>query len=297
MNLKVSKILKDIKTLKIQGAREVAKAGAEAIKLTALKSRAKTREDFVSELQEIGKKLSETRPTEPALRNAVTKILTQVSSYENFNRIKKFTENICNNYLNELQKALKDIGRIGSNQINTGETILTHCHSHSVVEIFKEAKKQGKNFRVIVTETRPLNQGIITAKELLEIGIKVTFCVDAAIGWVMKEVDKVLVGCDAILADGSIVNKIGTFPMALIAERFAVPFFAAGGTYKFDPETVAGMTEPIEHRNPKEVISPRKLKKAEIINPAFDITPADYIRALITEKGIMKPELLRDFVE
>ena len=168
-----------------------------------------------------------------------------------------------------------------------------HCHSHDVVAILLEAKKQGKRFDVIVTETEPRRQGELTARDLLKAGIKVTYCVDSAIGYVMKSADRVLVGCDAILADGSIVNKIGTFPIAIVAQRFGVPFYVAGETLKFDTQTIAGIPEKIEQRDPKEVIDPKKIRGAKIINPAFDVTPADYVHSLITEKGIMKPEMLR----
>lgn len=298
MDSKLSKILQDIKNLKIQGAREIAKAGVKSISLFTARSKTKTKSQFLSGLENLGRTLSQVRPTEPALRNVVKNILLETKQFEGgLEDTKKLVLKLCENYLGMMEEALNKIAEIGSHQIENGDMILTHCHSHSVVEIFRKAKSQGKTFEVIVTETRPKYQGIITAKKLLNSKIKVTFCVDSAVGWVMKKTDKVLVGCDAILADGSVVNKIGTLPIAVLAERFGVPFLVAGGTYKFDPETVAGIPEPIEERDPKEVINPRKLPGAKIINPVFDVIPSEYIRAIITEKGIMRPELVREFVK
>ena len=110
----------------------------------------------------------------------------------------------------------------------------------------------------------------------------------------MKQATKMIVGADAILADGSVVNKIGTYAMALLAKQFQTPVFVAVETLKFDPVTVMGAAEPIEQRMPDEIVDPQEIKKARILNPAYDVTPAELIDALITEKGIMRPGLIRE---
>jgi ribose 1,5-bisphosphate isomerase len=294
---KVSRIIRNIKSMKIQGAREVAKAGLECFILTAKSSKARNRSEFVKEIRNLAGVLAKTRVTEPMLRNVMKNVLLKLNEYEGFENIGSATVNVCKGEMREMDLALINIAKIGSGQIENGDRVLTHCHSHDVIGIFLEAKKEGKRFEVIVTESRPRLQGILTAKDLLKAGIKVTYCVDSAIGWVMKKIDKVLVGCDAILADGSIVNKIGTFPIALVAEKFGVPFLVAGETLKFDTQTLMGIPEPIEKREAKEIIEPRKLPGARIINPAFDVTPADYIYTLITEKGIMRQEVLRERID
>jgi len=293
----VRQIIADIKALKIQGATKIAGAGVRCIEITARGSKAKSRSVFISELHELNEKLSGARPTEPALRNAIKSVLLRVQIYEEFETIKKYTIQVCKNYIKELKSMINKIADIGSNQIKDGDRILTHCHSEHVIAILKTAKKQGKKFEVIVTETRPKYQGMITAKKLLKSGIKVTYCIDAAIGYIMRDVTRVLVGCDAILADGSIVNKIGTFPMALTANKFGIPVVVAGGTYKFDAQTILGHPEPVELRDPAEVVSTRSLPKATVINPAFDITPAEFVHSLVTEKGITKPEWVRELAE
>ena len=291
------RIINEIKALKIQGATKIAGSGVKCIEITARKSKAKSRAAFISELHTLNEKLAAARPTEPALRNATKSVLRRFQIYEDFDTIKRYTVQVCNNYVKELRSMIGKIADIGSNQIKDGERILTHCHSEHVIAILKAARKQGKGFEVFVTETRPRYQGIITAKKLIGSGIKVTYCIDAAIGYIMRDVSKVLVGCDAILADGSIVNKVGTFPMAVVANKFGIPVVVAGGTYKFDAQTILGQPEPVEQRQPSEVIGSRVIPKATVINPAFDITPAEYVHSLVTEKGITKPEWVRELAE
>jgi len=292
---KVDSIVEDIAALKIQGAKDIALAGIKCMKIAATESAATKTEEFVEELRKVGGKASAARPTEPALRNCINIILAKVDRYElrRIQNIKKYAAMSCDKLAKDIEAMVTKIAVIGAGNISEGDTILTHCHSGHVIAILKEAKAQKKNFRVIVTETEPLRQGVQTARELLEARIPVTYCVDSAIGAVMKKVDRVLVGCDAILADGSIVNKIGTLPIAIVAARFNTPLFVAGESIKFDSQTVAGMPEPIETRSPAEIAQYSELRGADIINPAFDVVPAELVTALITELGVMKPELLR----
>jgi ribose 1,5-bisphosphate isomerase len=292
---KVDSIAEEIAALKIQGAMDIALAGLKCLKIAATESTASKTDDFVDELKKVAEKVAAARPTEPALRNVMGIVLNKVDRYElrRIQNIKKYAAMACDKLTKDVESMVTKIAIIGAGNISEGDTILTHCHSHHVMAILKEARLQKKNFRVIVTETEPLRQGLVTARELLEAKIPVTYCVDSAIGAVMKKVDKVLVGCDAILADGSIVNKIGTLPMAIVAARFNTPVFVAGESIKFDSKTVAGMPEPIETRSPREISGASEITGAEVINPAFDVVPADLITALITELGVMKPELLR----
>jgi ribose 1,5-bisphosphate isomerase len=287
----VQQIIRDIKAVRIQGAREVAKAGLKALSITAQKSRAKTKKAFVQELQKVSKQLIATRPTEPALRSSLAKVLARVQSSEirSVELLRRHAVRACEDITGHLRTALLQIASFGSDLVKEGDTVLTHCHSHSVVEILKQAKARGRNFRVIVTETRPLYQGLKTARDLLKVKIPVIYGVDSAIGSFIRDATKVLVGCDAILLDGSIVNKVGTFPLALLAREFGKPFYVSGETVK--------VTESVklEERDPKEVIDPKKLKGARVANPAFDITPAKLIEAIITERGLVKPEMVRRF--
>ncbi len=297
MEPECSRIISRIKNLEIQGATNVARAAMRCLEVTARKSKAKTRNAYLNDLEGVGKKLASARVTEPTLRNAVSTVILRVKLQEDLKAIRRVTLSECGRYMRELREMIESIAEIGSGEIDDGDVIFTHCHSSHVVEILKKAKRKGRRIEVIVTESRPRNQGIKTAKELLDAGINVTYCTDSACGYFMKRATKMLVGCDAILADGSVVNKTGTFPMAIVAKRFNVPVIVAGGTYKFDQQTILDRPEPIEFRNPREIINPSRLPKASILNPAFDVTPAEFIHSIITEKGITKPQWTRELVE
>ncbi len=286
------KIIDNIKSLRIQGAREVAKAGACAMQAAAKRSKAKTFAAFERDLQATAEKLVKARATEPALRHVVASILVNVRKEESpdLKKVRRMTNNLCSHWMQEIDAMLASIAHHGADLIKNKDVVLTHCHSHNVMAIFQLAKQQGKKFQVIVTETRPLRQGLVTARGLLKIKVPVIFGVDAAFGTLLKSATKVLVGCDAFLPDGSLVNKIGTFPIALVAKRMGKPFYTAGEIFKFTKEVT------IEQRSPKEVIDPNKLRGAKIVNPAFDVTPAEYIDKLITEKGAVRPGVLKEIV-
>jgi len=285
MDPKAKKIICGIKSLKIQSAHGIARAGLECLKIAIGSSKAIDRKSFLEEIQEIAQKIKTTRPTEIELGSIINLVLFKISENEteSVDSLKEYGLRMCDKQIAEAEVAMQRLIENGAKQIQEGDHILTHCHSRTVVGIFREAKKQGRDFTVFVTETRPLKQGLITAKELLESRIKIVYGVDSDMGYLMKKCTKVLVGCDAILPDGSIVNKIGTLPMAIVAKAFGKPFIVAGLTSKLTHKV------EIEERDPKEVEDPANLKGAKIINPAFDITPGDYVDFIITEKGIVKP--------
>lgn len=285
-----------IKCMQVQGANDVAEAGVRALKHVIESSPATNRKDFIDDLREAGERLKSSRPTEPALRNAINRITNSVERYElrKMDNVHRYASRQADLMLKELADVVNTISDIGSEEINDGDIVMTHCHSEHVVAILKRAKEKRRQFRVIVTETRPMMQGMATARELSEAGIDTTYIIDSAIASFMKQATKVLLGCDAILADGSIVNKIGTYTIALVAKQFQTPVFVAAETLKFDPITVMGAAEPIEQRSPDEITNPQDMKGVHILNPAFDVTPAELVSALITEKGIMRPELIRE---
>jgi ribose 1,5-bisphosphate isomerase len=161
--------------------------------------------------------------------------------------------------------------------------------------LLRKAKQAGKDFEVICTETRPVFQGRITAQELIDLNIKTTLIVDSAARTFMKKADLVLVGADAITSEGSVVNKIGTSTIALVAHEARVPFYVVSELLKFDVDTLCGEHEAIEERSPSEVWSeaPRMLV---VKNPAFDITRRKLIHGLICEEGIIPPHLITEVV-
>jgi ribose 1,5-bisphosphate isomerase len=156
----------------------------------------------------------------------------------------------------------------------------------------KTAWSQGRKFEVFVTETRPRFQGHITARELARAGIPVTLILDDAVRYFMQRVDKVIVGADAVTANGALINKIGTSMVALAAHEARRRVFVAAETYKFSPETMIGELVTIEERDPSEIISDeqqRRVGSIKVLNPSFDVTPPEYIDLIITERGIIPP--------
>lgn len=277
-----------IKRLEIQGARNIAREGLKALAYDARHSKAKTLASFKKEVKKNSDLLRKARPTEPALRNGLAVVQRAIVREDNLKGAKKAVIEASTQYIKQMEEAKKSLIRVGVRRIKNGMTIMTHCHSSTVTGILIAAKKKGKKFKVINTETRPNFQGRITAKELVKAGIPVTQIVDSAARRFMNDVDLVIVGSDAVTAEGNLVNKIGTSLIALAAHEARTEFACACETFKFDPITFSGAYEPIEKRDKSEVWKnpPKKLK---IRNPAFDFTPPEYIDYIITEEGIITP--------
>jgi ribose 1,5-bisphosphate isomerase len=154
--------------------------------------------------------------------------------------------------------------------------------------LLSKAKQEGKTFEVICTETRPIFQGRVTAKEMLELGLKTSFIIDSAARFFMNQVDFVIVGADAITSQGNVINKIGTSMIALAAQEARTPFYVVSELLKFDPATMYGDYEKIEERDPNEIWE-HPPKNLIIRNPAFDVTRREFIHGIICEEGIISP--------
>jgi ribose 1,5-bisphosphate isomerase len=272
------KTVKKIKNLEIQGAAAIAEAGLLCLGSIAFGMSRKR-------LNDNARALASARDTEPALRNGISYALKDPGSIE---------ERIAT-YLKSMEDAEQEIARIGAKRINNGCTLFLHCHSNTVMAIVGEAVKRKKKIRAVITETRPKWQGKITARELSKLKVPTTYIVDSAARNFINMCDLVLVGADAVTATGHVVNKIGTSMIALAAHEARTPFAVACSTHKFDPLTVGGELEPIEQRNPKEVWDkpPNGIK---ISNPAFDVTPPNYVSFIITEEGVINAFAARDLI-
>ena len=283
--------------LEVQGARNVAIAAVKAIQTLAEQTKAKTKTEFLNELTEAQAILFASRETEPLMRNAIRWIITQAkdSDKEKVDELNQMVVSNASLFLQNLDSSRECIAEIGAKRIRDGAVIFTHCHSSTVTRLLAKAKADGKNFKVICTETRPAFQGRITAKEMLELGIETTFIVDSAARSFMGNVDLVIVGADAITSEGNVVNKIGTSSIAVLASEARKPFYAVSELLKFDPETLLGDYEKIEQRTPREVWkeAPEKLV---VQNPAFDVTPSKYIHGLICEEGVIAPQSIVEAV-
>ena len=286
-----------IRRLEVQGARNVAIAAIETLESLAKETKTKTRENFMKELAEAKTLLFAARETEPLMRNAVRWVISQVedSDERNVCELANLVSSSSQNFQKNLEASKKRIAEIGSKRVLSGSVVFTHCHSSTVTNMLSMALKEGKNFEVICTETRPAFQGRITAKEMLELGVKTTFIVDSAARSFMKNVDLVVVGADAITSEGNIVNKIGSGTIALLAHEARKPFYVVSELLKFDPATLFGEYEKIEERSRDEVWkeAPAELN---VRNLAFDVTPRDLIHGVICEEGIVSPHSVGEVV-
>ncbi|MGA3289105.1 MAG: S-methyl-5-thioribose-1-phosphate isomerase [Candidatus Bathyarchaeia archaeon] len=286
-----------IRRLEVQGARNVAIAGIKVLQTLAEQTKAKNKTAFLNELKEAQAVLFASRETEPLMRNAIRWIITQTegSSIEKVDVLSQIVISNASEFLKNLEASRKRIAEIGAKRISNGAVIFTHCHSSTVTRLLAEAKKEGKNFKVICTETRPAFQGRITAKEMVELDVETTFIVDSAARSFMGNADFVIVGADAITSEGNVINKIGTSSIAVLANEARKPFYVVSELLKFDAETLYGEYEKIEHRSPEEVWkeAPEKLV---VQNPAFDVTPSRYIHGLICEEGVITPQSIVEAV-
>ncbi len=196
------------------------------------------------------------------------------------------------------------IGRHGADLLEDFSGVLTHCNAGGLataeygtaLSVFFTAQDQGKRLHVFVDETRPLLQGSrLTAWELMQRGINATLICDSMAAQVMREgrVQAVVTGADRIAANGDSANKIGTYSIAVLARHHGIPFYIAAPSSTFDLSLGSGDEIPIEERNPLEITHGFGKQTApagiHVYNPAFDVTPAEYIEAIITEHGIIRP--------
>ncbi|MCW4015644.1 MAG: S-methyl-5-thioribose-1-phosphate isomerase [Candidatus Bathyarchaeota archaeon] len=293
----ISDTAKRIKQLEIQGARNVAIAAITSVKEAVTQSKAKTKTGFLNELLEAKELLFASRATEPLMRNAVRYVIQAVESSNktDVQELAVVVSQVTSQFLERLEQSKEKIAAIGSKRISNNSRVLTHCHSSTVTNMLRKAKLDGKTFEVVCTESRPVFQGRLTAKEMLDSNIKTTMIVDSAVRLFMNEIDLVVVGADAITSEGNVINKIGTSMVALAAKEARTPFYVVSELLKFDPATVLGDYEKIEERSSKEVWEspPSGLI---IRNPAFDVTRREFIHGIICEEGVVSPDSISELI-
>lgn len=290
-----------IRTMKIRGAPLLGATAGYALALTAYHSKSKTSKELVIELKNTAKTIRQTRPTAVNLFWALDRIMDRVNRFSgDIKTLARMVIDEAEKIADEDVEANRRIGKYGSELIRDGDTILTHCNAGALATVdygtalgvIRAAWEQHKKIKVIATETRPRLQGArLTTYELRREGIPVTLITDNMVGYVMHKlmVDRVVVGADRIIKDG-VVNKIGTFTVALAAKEHGIPFYVAAPTSTFDLKHYS-KDVLIEEREPEEVTSIGTMRIApegvKAFNPAFDITPLEYVTAIICEKGVI----------
>jgi methylthioribose-1-phosphate isomerase len=292
-----------IRELKIRGAPAIGVAAAYGIALGARQIDTDDVNRFKSELEQIMQDFSDARPTAVNLFRSIERLRKVAALYKTVDKIREALVDEAIAIHTEEEMATQQLSELGAQLIKSGSTILTHCNagplatagSGTALGVIIEAHKSGKSIDVIATETRPLLQGArLTAWELLQEGIPTTLITDSMSGYFMRQgrVDCIIVGADRITANGDAANKIGTYTLAVLAKENGIPFFIAAPTSTVDLSLKSGAEIPIEERDGDEItciagirIAPQGVRAA---NPAFDVTPHQYITALITEKGVAR---------
>jgi methylthioribose-1-phosphate isomerase len=292
-----------IRAMVIRGAPAIGVAAAMGVALGASKASEK---NFDREFERVLLTLSKTRPTAVNLfwaLECMRKVYTDNRS-RGVARVKQLLKAEAKKIYKEDIAANKKLGQFGATLLRSKRRLMTHCNAGALATagygtalgVIRALKESGTPVEVWVNETRPFLQGArLTAWELKKEKIPATLITDSMAGYLMKEgkVDAVVVGCDRVAANGDVANKIGTYGIAVLAQKHGIPFYVAGPTSSIDVDCPSGKDIPIEQRNPKEVshIFGRALapKGVRIFNPAFDVTSQDLISAIITEKGVIRP--------
>ncbi|MDA2932550.1 S-methyl-5-thioribose-1-phosphate isomerase [Nitrospinae bacterium AH-259-F20] len=302
----VEEVARSIEDMTVRGAPAIGVTAAFGVALGARALEARDPEVFWDEFEACLRRLSATRPTARNLFWAIERMREVARSHDPSAppEVAKALEDEALAILEEDVAACRAIGKAGSTLVADGATVLTHCNAGGLATagygtaggVIRTAHYEGKSITVFVDETRPFLQGSrLTAWELARDGIPIRLITDNMAGHFLQRgaVDIVVVGADRIAANGDVANKIGTYPLALVAREHEVPFYVAAPTSTVDLTVASGAAIPIEERSADEVTTLAGTRLAPegigVANPAFDITPAELITAIITERGIVEP--------
>jgi methylthioribose-1-phosphate isomerase len=296
-----------IRDLRVRGAPAIGVTAAMGVALGAQSIQSSDFDEFSKAIHEICAELASTRPTAVNLFWAVERMKQAVAAMRRVPvaEIKRRLIEESQHILDEDIAMNKAMGKHGAALVGQGQTILTHCNAGALATagygtalgVVRAAWEAGKQIKVLADETRPVLQGSrLTAWELMQDGIPVTVITDNMAGALMRQglVHLCIVGADRIAANGDVANKIGTYSVAVLAKAHGIPFYVAAPYSTIDLATPSGEQIPIEQRRADEVTSIcGKVEVApagvSVLNPAIDVTPAAYVTAIITERGVFKP--------
>jgi methylthioribose-1-phosphate isomerase len=301
-----------IHRLQVRGAPAIGIAAAFGLVVWANNWKSSDYPRFLDGLRRAKSQLASSRPTAINLQWALDRVANQAERVSIVAEAKKAMEAEALLIQSEDEEICRQIGEYGLTLFTDEQKIMTICNAGSIATArygtalasFYLAKEKGWNLHIYACETRPLLQGArLTTWELQQADIDVTLITDSMSAHTMqtKGIDSVIVGCDRVARNGDIANKIGTFGLAIQAKALNIPFYVAAPLSTFDIDTATGMDIPIEERSPEEVLWIGNAQSAptdtKVFNPAFDVTPADYITAFVTEKGIFSPNNLEKLIE
>ena len=294
-----------IRNMVVRGAPAIGVAAAMGMALAVKNSKAETVAELKRDFDQACEIIGKTRPTAVNLFWAIRRMQLKLerARIQPLNQIKQTLIDEAKRMHAEDIAANQAMGRHGATLMPPSGGVLTHCNAGALATagygtalgVIRAAVEQGKKLHVYADETRPFLQGArLTAWELMKDGIPTTVISDNMAGAMMKQgkIGAIVVGADRIAANGDVANKIGTYTVAVLAKEHGIPFYVAAPFSTVDLETSDGSKIPIEQRNSREIshIAGKQMVPdgVEIENPAFDVTPAKYVNAIITERGIAK---------
>ncbi|MGB9804343.1 S-methyl-5-thioribose-1-phosphate isomerase [Desulfofundulus sp.] len=295
-----------IRNLRVRGAPAIGAAAAYGLVLGVRSSGAANREQLLARAREVADALTSTRPTAVNLSWALNRLLARLeaSTAADPQELTELLISEAHAIYREDLEGNKRIGRFGQELVPHGARILTHCNAGALATagygtalgVIRAAHEAGKQVSVYADETRPLLQGArLTTWELIQEQIPVTLITDNMAAYLMARgmVDLVVVGADRIAANGDVANKIGTYGLAVLAKEHGLPFYVAAPLSTVDFSLASGNDIPIEEREPGEVTHLAGIPVAppgvRVWNPAFDVTPARLVTAIITDRGVVRP--------
>jgi translation initiation factor eIF-2B subunit delta len=296
---KITRLIDEIKNDKTQGASQLARQAMAVMKVAAERSQADSVEHFLEELKGVGEGLTAARPAMAPIFNIVNRYLNSlspVSPDKGMDYLKSLAVSKADELARVSLQAIAEITSCGLGLISEGDKIMTHSYSSTVMAVLGEAPAEGRHIEVIVTRSGAGGTGQRITRELGKLGMKVTFIDDTAVGLYVSSANKVMVGADRVCADGGVVNGVGTYPLALAAQKAAVPFYVLCETLKFDHRTRSDEVD-FEEKEPSEVIGKGKLPPlVSVKNPYFDLTPLELVTGIVTENGLLAPEGVTGYI-
>ena len=283
----VDRVRRDV----IGGAADIARECVQALTQLVKDSLADNMTDLNSEFQEAVIAILHVMPSFAPPINAINRLLMamEVGLQENksINTIKQDIQTIADIFYHQMEESLEKISQYGAEKVPDNSTVFMYSMSSTVWRILQKAKTQGKTFHVIVTESRPAKEGLLTIDAMLKHGIPVSVSIDACIGELIPQANVVFVGADAISSNGVAYCKVGTYPSALVAKRHSIPFYIAADTLKFDPASLLGLPFRHDRVHREDVLDSQYSADVQVVGTMFDETPADLITGIITEAGVL----------
>jgi len=289
----VERVVERIRTDVIGGAADTAKEVIQALVELNQDSNAQDASSLAAEIEDAVVDVLRVMPSLAPPINALHRVMGRIEEAlvagRSVAELKAAVNEAAGDFFEWTEHALDKVAQYGAEKIQDGDLIFTYSMSSTVWHIFRAAKSQGKSFSVIVTESRPANEGLWTVTEMDKANIPVSVSIDACIGELVPKCDAVFVGADAVSSHGFSLCKVGTYPTALVARAHGVPFYIAADSLKFDSSTLLGLPFRVEPIHRHEVLTEEYPEHVEVVGQVFDETPPQLVTAIITELGLLNP--------